>query len=265
MISARPIAAVTGASSGIGAVFARKLAARGYDLILIARRKERLDELAAELGREHGCSAESVVADLSMESDTTRVAEHLRSTARLAMLVNNAGFGVTGRFHATPVEHQEQMHRVHVMATVRLTHAVLKQMVDRNAGSIINVASVAAFACSEGNVSYCATKSWMATFSEGLFLEMKSVAPGVRIQALCPGFTYSEFHDVMGVDRKKIASSLWMSAGFVVDASLRGLESNSLYVVPGWRYKLLVAVLTKLPSGMRTWAESRNPQSRDRV
>ena len=111
---------------------------------------------------------------------------------------------------------------MHVMATVRLTHAVLKQMADRNAGSIINVASVAAFARSEGNVSYCATKSWMATFSEGLFLEMKSVAPGVRIQALCPGFTYSEFHDVIGVDRKKIASSLWMSAGFVVDASLRG-------------------------------------------
>ena len=181
MTSARPIAAVTGASSGIGAVFARKLAARGYDLVLIARRKERLDELAAELGREHGCSAESLVADLSMEPDTERVAGHLRSTAGLAISSTMQVSASLDDFTPPGRRPRTRCAVCHVMATVRLTHAVLKQMVDRNAGSIINVASVAAFACSEGNVSYCATKNWMATFSEGLFLEMKSVAPGVGV------------------------------------------------------------------------------------
>ena len=265
MAEQRPLAAITGASSGIGETFARKLASRGHDLLLIARRKERLEALCAELSRAHGVVAEAIPADLAVDEDVLRVAGRLKSEARLAMLVNNAGFGVAGRFFKTPVEDQERMHRVHVMATVRLTHAALEGMVARDSGAIVNVASVAAFARSQGNASYCATKSWMTVFSEALYLELKGAGSRVRIQALCPGFTRTEFHDTMNVDKSKISSSLWMSAESVVDASLRGLERDKLFVIPGLPYKLVTAILPKLPAGLRTWLELRNPQSRGRV
>jgi uncharacterized protein len=261
----RPLAAITGASSGIGEVFARKLAARGYDLLLVARRKEMLDALGAELSRAHGGGCESLAADLASDADVVQVAERLRSEPRLAMLVNNAGFGVQGRFFRTPVEEQDRMHRVHVMATLRLTHAALGEMVARDSGAIINVASVAAYARSQGNVSYCATKSWMTVFTEALYLELKGSGSHVRVQALCPGFTHTEFHDTMGVDKKNIGASLWMSADAVVEASLRGLERGKLFVVPGFTYKLVTAIMPKVPAGLRVWLELRNPRNKGRV
>src|SRR5947209_4953861 len=139
LMAERPLAAITGASSGIGEVFARKLAARGHHLLLIARRKDRLDHLGSELARTHGIAAESIAADLAEDADLQHVASRLSGERRLAMLVNNAGFGVKGRFFNTPVDEQERMHRVHVMATVRLTHAALQPMIANDVGSIINV------------------------------------------------------------------------------------------------------------------------------
>ena len=261
----RPVAAITGASSGIGEVFALKLAERGYDLLLIARRKDRLDALGLELSRAHDAGCESLPADLANERDVVRVADRLKAEPRLAMLVNNAGFGVRGRFVRSPVEEQERMHKVHVMATVRLTHAALVEMVARDSGAIINVASVAAYARSQGNVSYCATKSWMTVFTEALHLELKGTGSHVRVQALCPGFTHSEFHDTMGVDKTSIGASLWLNADAVVEASLRGLERGKLFVVPGFTYKLVTAIMPKLPASLRIWVELRNPQSKGRV
>jgi len=260
-----PIGAVTGASSGIGAVFARKLAARGYDLLLIARRKDRLDHLGAELAGAYGIGAESIAADLAEDVDVESLASRLRGERRLAMLVNNAGFGVKGRFFETPVDAQDRMHRVHVMATVRLTHAALQPMIANDAGAIINVASVAAYARSEGNLSYCATKSWMTVFTEGLHLDLQGVGSHVQVQALCPGYTHTEFHDTMGVAKYKPESSLWMNAEDVVEESLRGLERGKLFVVPGLSYKLVTAFVPKLPAGLRVWMERRNPQSKGRV
>ncbi len=157
------------------------------------------------------------------------------------------------------------MHRVHVMATLRLTHAALGEMVARDSGAIINVASVAAYARSQGNVSYCATKSWMTVFTEALYLELKGSGSHVRVQALCPGFTHTEFHDTMGVDKKNIGASLWMSADAVVEASLRGLERGKLFVVPGFTYKLVTAIMPKVPAGLRVWLELRNPRNKGRV
>jgi short-subunit dehydrogenase len=257
--SDRPVAIVTGASSGIGEVFARKLAG-SHDLVLVARRRERLEALAAQLSERTGCRAEGFAADLSEEGDLARLADRIAGEQRLALLVNNAGFGSRRLFWEAPLEAEERMHRLHVMATVRLCHAALGNLVPRNCGAIINVASVAAFARSAGSSSYGATKSWMTAFTEGLHLELKSKGSAVRVQALCPGFTYSEFHDVLKVRRESMAGkSFWLSAEEVVAASLGGLERRRLYGIPGWRYRLLVALLTKFPTALRLAAEALRP------
>ena len=252
---ARTLAVITGASSGIGATFARKLAP-GYDLILVARRKDRLEELAAELSAKHPAAIEIFVADLSDPLQAESLAGKIASEPRLALLVNNAGFGTLGRFWEASLQSQQQMHQLHVMATVRLTHAALTNMVPRDSGAIINVASVAGFARSQGSVSYCATKSWMNIFSEGLYLELRGLGSHVTVQTLCPGFTYSEFHDTMAIRRDKLASkALWLTADQVVEASLAGLKQGRLYVIPGWRYRLLTAIISKLPSSLRLKVE----------
>ena len=239
-----PLAAITGASAGIGAVFARKLAANGYDLLLIARRRDRLEQLAAELAPR---SVERCTADLADPDATAQLGARLAAEPRLALLVNNAGFGIHGRFYEVPYEDQARMHQLHIEAILRLTHAVLPGMVARNQGAIINVASVAGFFRSPKSVSYCATKAWINAFTEGLAVELRAVGSQVVVQSLCPGYTYSEFHDVAGVNRAAIPKSLWTTAEDVVDASLAGLRRRQLYVVPGWRYKLLVAIGTRLP------------------
>jgi uncharacterized protein len=164
-----PLAAVTGASSGIGAEFARQLRGRGYRLLLIARREEKLLAMAEELG-----NCELMPADLAYEDGCATAAAELARRAP-DLLVNNAGFGLKGRFWESPLEPQMEMQRLHVLATVRLCHAVLPAMVERNSGAIINVSSVAGFARSPGNVSYCATKGWMNDFTEGLRLELQGV------------------------------------------------------------------------------------------
>jgi short-subunit dehydrogenase len=253
---ARPVAVITGASSGLGVVFARKLAAK-HDLLLIARRKERLDALAAELAAQHGCAAGVLAADLAEERDLAAVADRIAGEENLALLVNNAGFGAHGLFWESNLDVLEQMHRLHVMATLRLSHAALRNMAPKNSGGIINVASVAAFVRRSGSVSYSATKTWMTAFTEGLCLELKSIHSAVKVQALCPGFTYTEFHETAHIDRKSMAPpSLWLRAEFVVDESLRALPRGKLFVVPGWRYKAIVALLSTLPAPLRLAVES---------
>ncbi len=240
------VALVTGASSGIGEVFARKLSGMGYKLLLVARRKERLEKLAAQLQ-----NAEVLTADLTLESDLCRIEDRASAEPELEFLVNNAGFGVSGAFHETSLESQDRMHRLHVNAIERLTHAALPQMIQRHKGNIINVSSVAGFLAYPLNVSYCATKAWINSFTEGLYIELKAIHSPVRIQALCPGLTYSEFHDRMGMDRSAIPRSLWMSAEDVVDASLRSLKRDELFVVPGWRYRFFVRLYPWVPRALR--------------
>jgi uncharacterized protein len=264
-MSTRPVAAVTGASGGIGAVFARKLAARGYDLLLIARRKDRLDDTAATLARDYRIDARTLAADLASAGGLSAAADLLAGESRLELLVNNAGFGTKGVFWKAAFDEQERMHRLHVDAVLRLTRAALTGMVKRNRGAVINVSSVAAFLRSPANVSYCATKAWMNAFTEGVYLDLKVVGSAVKVQALCPGFTYSEFHDVMGVERSSIPRWLWMSADSVVDASLNGLESGKLFVVPGWPYRLAVMLMMRLPARLRLSLEAASPHSRNRL
>lgn len=240
-------AVVTGASSGIGAAYARRLAAGGYDLVLVARRKDRLVTLAEELNSSHGVTAEVLAADLSEDTGLRMVEERIARTEDLEFLVNNAGFGTRGLFFQAPVEEQDRMHRLHVLATVRLSHAALARMVGRGRGNLVNVSSVAGFGQSPGNASYCATKAWMNSFTEGLFLDLATAGSPVRVQALCPGYTLSEFHDVSGIGRGHVPARWWMTAEDVVESSLRGLEDGSLIVVPGRRYKFYASLLRALP------------------
>ncbi len=251
MPSPLPIALITGASAGIGATFARQLAAEGYDLILVARRQAALEQLAADIRSKHRASVEILTADLTRDEDVAAVGSKLASSDRLALLVNNAGFGTRSLFFQSDPAREDAMHRLHVLATERLTRAALPGLVARRAGGIINVASVAAFIQGPGNISYCATKAWMVSFTEGLYLEMKSIGSPVKVQALCPGYTHTEFHDVLGVDRTKIMSKgWWMSADAVVAESIRGFKAGKLIVIPGLRYRLLVALLKTVPRSL---------------
>ena len=243
----KPLALITGASSGIGTVFAWKLAARGYNLILLARRADRLQTLAGELP----VAVETLQADLSTEAGIAGAERAIHERPRLDLLVNNAGFGTLKRFWEAPVEGQTRMHEVHVMATMRLTHAALARMVPQDRGGIINVSSVAAFAQSPGNVSYCATKAWINSFTEGLAIELASAKSSVRVQALCPGFTATEFHETLGLDTGGIPRFLWTEAADVVNASLQGFDRGKVIVIPGWKYRVAATVMKHLPWSIR--------------
>lgn len=252
----RTVVAITGASSGIGAEFARQLAPE-HDLLLIARRKERLDALAEGFSQIHQSGVEVLQADLSEESGIARAAERIGAEKRLALLVNNAGFGVHGRFWEAPLAKQEQMHRLHIMATLRLTHAALRNMITRDYGAIINVASIAAFVRGPGSVGYGATKSWMTSFTEGLYLELRGVRSHIIVQALCPGYTYSEFHERLGVGESRPGPrGFWLTAEEVVNASLDGLSRHKPFIIPGWQYQLVHAIVSKLPINARLAFES---------
>jgi uncharacterized protein len=245
--SSRPVALITGASAGIGSVFARKLAARGYNLILMARRKDRLDALGAEIGAASGISCESLAADLGDPAGLRAVEDRIRACPRLELLVNNAGFGTMGSFAKGDVDAQELMIRVHITATMRLTRAALDVMIPKRSGAIINTSSLAAFQTNPGSVGYSASKTWINRFTEGLDLELHGMGSPIKLQALCPGFTYSEFHDVIKMDRGRVPKALWLSAELVVDASLDGLDRGQLIVIPGWRYRTLKVIFGLIP------------------
>jgi hypothetical protein len=258
----RPLALVTGASSGIGAVYAERLAARGYDLILVARRQDRLESLLADLNAKYMIEGEVLAADLADDADLARVEDRIRNAPNLEFLINNAGFGSLHRFWKEDLEGQDRMHRLHVIATMRLTHAALRVMVARGRGFVVNVSSVSAFIPTIGGVSYHATKAWMNGFTAALDLELKGNTADVRVQALCPGFTYTEFHDVLNLDRKFVGKSWWMSAESVVDASLQGLERNRWLLVPGLRYKLVVFAVKNIPRSVLRLFAPKGAQNR---
>jgi len=242
-MSARPTALVTGASSGIGAAFARRLAAQGYDTILVARRADRLAALAAELREQYGSTAEPLAADLADPAGVAGVEARIAGLPGVDLLVNAAGFGTSGRFARIDLARQLEMIQLHVVAAVRLMRAVLPGMIERHRGAIINVASVVAFLPLPGNVTYAGTKAFLVAFSETLQHEL--AGSGVRVQALCPGFTYSGFHDTAEYQhfrRKRIPSALWMTADQVAAESLRALGRGGVVCIPGLANRLLVAL-----------------------
>jgi len=245
-LTERPVALVTGASAGIGKMFAQRLAASGHDLLLIARDGVRLKQIADELSLQYGINAEAMPADLARDEGMRSVANRIAQMERLDYLVNNAGFGSKGRLSNRPVAEQATMLELHVMAPMLLTRAALPGMIARNSGTIINVSSVAGFTHAVGNVNYCATKAYLRVFSEGLATEL--IGTGVRVQALCPGFTRTEFHDRAAIDMKSTPGFLWLDAGRVVDDSLaQAARGGQTVCIPGWQYKLAVLLIRYLP------------------
>jgi short-subunit dehydrogenase len=240
------LAVVTGASAGIGRVFAERLAQRGFGLVLIGRDGDRIGKVASDLSRDYRVAASTIVADLATEADIDRVAGELAAGPEVSVLVNNAGFGTKGRLHQIDAEPQARMLRLHIMAPMRLTHAVLPRMVKRGAGWIINVASVAGFSYSVGNTNYCASKAWLIRFSESLETEL--VGTGVVVQALCPGFVRTEFHARGEMDMSMVPNWLWFQPEPVVDASLRAAErGRPVVVIPGPHYQLIARMMQMTP------------------
>jgi uncharacterized protein len=239
--SPKGLALVTGASSGIGAVFARKLAAQGYNLVLTARREALLRALADELQAKHALQVEVLPADLGTLDGIRLVEERIASLPELELLVNNAGFGVIGPFSEVPVERSVEMLMVHDQATVRLTRAALPGMIARKHGGVIIVSSTAAFLPLGGNVMYTSTKAFLNAFTQSLAYELEG--SGVKVEALCPGFTYTGFHDTpefAGDDyRARIPKFLWMMADEVVDQSLWALAHGRVIFIPGFKNRLI--------------------------
>ncbi len=242
MIQNTRTALITGASSGIGAEFARQLAARGWSLVLVARRLERLERLAAELKERHGISAEAWQADLAQPDEIERVAQRLSAMPQVAMLINNAGVDTNTPFAKSDILRELDMVRLHVDATIQLSRAALPSMLAARYGAIINVSSLGALVPTPGHAAYCASKAALITFSETLQLELHGT--GVRVQALCPGLTRSEFHDTAAFadfDPSYFPERFWASAADVVSTSLRCLERGRVVCVPGRANRVLAA------------------------
>lgn len=228
-------ALVTGASSGIGAAFARALAREGYDLILTARREDRLKALADEIQAQSLVRVEVLVADLDNPADLAVLEQRIRAKEQLDILVNNAGFGLGGPFEEIAGEASQRMVRVMAAVPMRFARAALPGMVARGRGGIINVSSMAGFFPAAGNSVYGSVKAQLTFFSQSLAAELDGT--GVRVQALCPGFTYSEIHDPAKLP--PAPRFMWMEAEQVVSESLEGLRTGRALVIPGRIYQLI--------------------------
>jgi short-subunit dehydrogenase len=229
------VALITGATAGIGAAFARALAAEGYDLVLVARDGARLATFAGELSGQHGVTATPLVADLTTPEGCATVEARLSDpTAPVDLLVNNAGMSLKRSLLSASPEELDRLLALNVGAVQRLTRAVLPGMVERRRGDVVNVSSVAGFVTQPGS-TYSASKAWVTNFSESTGLAVRRY--GVRVMALCPGYTRTEFHERAGVDPRKIPGWLWLAADDVVRTGLRDLRRGRSVSVPDWRYK----------------------------
>lgn len=245
-VSAPSCALVTGATAGIGHELARQLAARGHDLVLVARNQERLEEVAADLHQEFGIGAEVLRADLADREALALVEARLADPDRpIEILVNNAGFGLKGRFLDNSVDEEQAHLDVLVVAPMRLSHAALAAMVERGHGQIVNVSSVAGFV---PRGTYSAAKAYVTRFSEWAHHEYGP--QGVQVMALCPGFVKTEFHERMDVGRDSVPEFLWLDVHEFVAAALADLDAGKAISVPTLRYKAIVTGAKYIPAGL---------------
>jgi len=242
--SAHPTALVTGPTAGIGQEFARQLAARGHDLVLVARDTGRLEELATRLRTTYGVAVEVLPADLGDRAQLATVEARLADRERpVDLLVNNAGFGMKEKFLANSIEDEQRMQDVLVTAVLRLSHAALGAMAERGSGGVINVSSVAAFL---PRGTYSAAKAWVNSFS--VWAHQEYAAQGVQVMALCPGFVKTEFHERLGIDRDNSAPSyLWLEADNLVREALADYDAGKALSIPSKRYKAITTVARVVP------------------
>lgn len=230
-------ALITGATAGLGAGFARQLATEGYELVLVARDRDRLAALAASL------PAQSLPADLSTEDGCATV------EARLAdgvdMLVNSAGFSLNTPFVQATAADESRLLRVNVEAVMRLTRAALPAMIERGSGDVINISSVAGFFAVMPGSTYPASKAWVTSFSQSVAGSVRR--SGVRVMALCPGYTRTEFHQRAGINMSRTPAWAWLNVDDVVRDALRDLRRGKQISVPDWKYKVAVALGRHVP------------------
>jgi short-subunit dehydrogenase len=240
----RPCALVTGATSGIGAAFASRLAQKGFDLILHGRRQKELMDRAKNLERIYSTSVEIIIAELSRPDEIRKVEERINSLDRLDMLVNNAGYWEPGVFWEHSPDSLEAMIMVHNVAPVRFIRAALPRMLERDKGDIINVSSLGAYLNMVTLENYGATKAYLISFTESLHVAL--MGTGIRVQALTPGFTVTEFHSRLGADFTK-EQRTWMQPEKVVDESLRALGKGPVVCIPGFKRRFIVKLASMLP------------------
>ena len=241
-MTSRPVALVTGATAGIGREFVTQLAQRGHDLVLVARDRSRLEEVAAELKRTYAAESEILVADLTDRRALQAVADRLGDADRpVDVLVNNAGFGLRRSFLRSDLADEEAAFDVLVRAVLVLSHAAGRAMRERGRGTIINVSSVAGFLASG---SYSAAKAWVTSFTEGLALELDG--SGVTATALCPGFTNTEFQERAGLS-KPGPGIMWLDPTDLVADCLNDVAKGRVVSVPGLQYKAIVGLLSIAP------------------
>jgi uncharacterized protein len=249
MTTTKPVALVTGASSGIGAEFARALAARGDDLVVVARDASRLDALAEQLEKEYGVDVEVLSADLTSKKGRAVVEARLESAEpAVELLVNNAGMGTYGKFAQLPREGEARVIRLNVLAPMQLTHAALPGMLERGSGGIINVSSLAGHQPTPLNATYGGTKAFVTSFSQALHEELRGT--GVKVMVLCPGFTRTEFQARAGLDSGSVPGFMWQSPESVVAAALRAYDQGRAVCFPGALNQAGAVVSSALPAGI---------------
>lgn len=237
-------ALITGATAGLGAEFARQLAEQGHHVVLVARDAGRLRAAADELENTYGIQAEALPADLADDAGVAAVVARLSDPARpVDILVNNAGMGLLRSFADNGIEDEKRHLKLHVETAMELTHAALQGMLQRGSGRVINVASVAAFLPRE---TYSAAKAWLLSFSR--WANIAYAGRGIRVTAVCPGFTHTEFHDRMGMDKTVAPAWMWLRAEQVVREGLADNAKGKAVSIPSRRYKVLVAAARLLPS-----------------
>lgn len=241
-----PTALVTGATAGLGAEFARQLAADDYDLVLVARDTERLEQVGDELTRKHGTSVKLIGADLTTDDGCAEVAQRLADREHpIDVLVNNAGFGMYKVFGSAGVAEEERQLDLNVRTVLRLSHAAVQTMTARHNGRIINVSSVSAFVPRGSNATYAASKAWVTMFSEALSVQL--IGSGVTVTAICPGFTRTEFHERAAADMSHVPERMWLSAADVVREGLADAFAGKPVSVPTRQYRRLVLITRLVP------------------
>jgi short-subunit dehydrogenase len=237
---------ITGATAGLGAAFTRRFAAEERNLVLVARDTERLATIAADLRERYPITVEVLPADLSTEAGCSAVADRIgRQDDPVDTLVNNAGIGLYGAFGKAPLAGEISMLDLNVRAVLTLTHAAVVSMTARGRGEIINISSVAGFLPRGGAASYAAGKAWVTAFTEGIALQL--ARSGVRVSAICPGFTHTEFHQRASADMSGTPSFLWLEADRVVADGLADVRAGKVISVPTKRYQAMLLLVKLLP------------------
>lgn len=243
-------AVITGATSGIGAAYAKRFAGQGYDLIITGRRKEKIEALAENIRKEYHVDVKVILAELSEKEGIHKVIGAMQEK-QVEILVNNAGFGANGLFYECDLKVAEQLATVSVIAPMELIREVLPDMVKRKSGTIINISSESMYLIVPKNSVYSGSKAFLKTFTEGLYVDL--IGTGVRVLAVCPGLTHTDFHEKMGMEKSRQTNKgivSWMAPEEVVSCSLKDLRKGRVVCIPGLHTKLMTHMLSLFPRKM---------------